>query len=85
MWSCWAPKTAAVLTAALTIAGCPAAPPAPTCATDLDCREGARCAEGRCALEIADAYAAPDAAPGNATLIITIDEPDSGVTEDAPR
>lgn len=61
-------------------AGCPATPVA-TCATDLDCREGSRCVDGRCALEIADAYTAPDAAPENATLIITIIEPDSGLIE----
>jgi hypothetical protein len=70
---------------ALVVAGCGVSPPAPTCTTDLDCRETARCVAGRCAIETADAYAAPDAAPENATLIITIVEPDSGVDEDARK
>lgn len=78
-------RAASLLAALILTSGCPGSPPAPTCTTDLDCRESARCVDGRCALELADAYTEPDAAPGNATLIITIVEPDSGVDEDAAR
>jgi hypothetical protein len=45
------------------LAGCGASAPGPTCATDLDCRESARCLDGHCGrLDDVDARADPDAA-----------------------